>query len=91
MKEWTPKAPGAVLDYYYDWSGSLLTGETIASYTLTLFAGDVVIDSHSENAGVIQVWLSGGTLWQFCIVLCEIMTNQGRTDAEYAKLLIRLV
>jgi hypothetical protein len=73
------KDPEAVLDYAFDWSDWLATGETISSHTITTETG-ITKDSDSEAAGVVTVWLSSGTAGTNYRVECKIVTSAGRTD-----------
>jgi len=73
------KDPEAVLDYTFDWSDWLATGETISSYTVTVPTG-ITKDSDSQADGVVTVWLSGGTAGTNYRVECKIVTSAGRTD-----------
>ena len=73
------KDPSAVLDYAFDWTEWLATGETIANYTITADTG-ITVDSSTEDAGKVTVWLSGGTAGINYKVACLITTAAGRTD-----------
>jgi hypothetical protein len=73
------KDPDAVLDYSFDWSAWLDVAETISSYTIDEDTG-ITVDSDSEAAGVVTVWLSGGTAGTTYAVRCEVVTDAGRTD-----------
>jgi len=73
------KDPSAVLDYVFDWTGWLATGETITDYTITADTG-ITVDSPTEDAGKVTVWLSGGTAGINYKVACLITTSAGRTD-----------
>jgi hypothetical protein len=73
------KDPSAVLDYVFDWTGWLTTGETIDDYTITADTG-LTKDSSTEDAGKVTVWLSGGTAGINYKVACLITTTEGRTD-----------
>lgn len=73
------KDPDAVLDYTFDWSGWLASGETITTATVTAADG-ITLDSDDEAGGVVTVWLSGGTANTRYAVACLITTDQGRTD-----------
>lgn len=75
------KDPEAVLDYKFDWSSWLDSGETIASRTVTVDAGltkdsDAVTDTSTS----VTVWLSGGTDGVSYSVNCQIVTSANRTD-----------
>ena len=73
------KDPSAVLDYVFDWTGWLATGETITDYAITADTG-ITVDSSTEDAGKVTVWLSGGTAGINYKVACKITTSAGRTD-----------
>ena len=73
------KDPSAVLDWAFDWTDWLATSETIANHTITADTG-IVVDSSTENAGIVTVWLSGGTAGINYKVACKITTSAGRTD-----------
>jgi len=73
------KDPSAVLDYAFDWTGWLATGETISSYTVTAQSG-ITLDSDSATDDTVTVWLSGGTSGSRYRVSCKITTNAGRID-----------
>ncbi len=82
------KDPEAVLDYAFDWSEWLATGETISSYTITVETG-LTNDSDSESSGIVTVWLSGGTADNEYDVACRIVTNAGRTDERTITIRVR--
>jgi len=73
------KDPSAVLDYAFDWTEWLATGETITDHTITADTG-ITVDSSTEDAGKVTVWLSGGTAGINYKVACKITTSAGRTD-----------
>ena len=81
------KDPSAVLDYVFDWTEWLATGETIAVdsetgeklITITADTG-ITVDSWTESDGKVTVWLSGGTAGINYKVACLITTSAGRTD-----------
>lgn len=73
------KDPDAVLDFGFDWSDWLETGETISDYTITAETG-ITVDSDSEADGIVTVWLSGGTAGGNYPVACKIVTSASRTD-----------
>lgn len=86
------KDPDAVLDYSFDWNGDspgpwLATGETISSYVVTVEAG-LTKDSDSDAAGVVTVWLSGGTAGTSYTVSCKIVTSDSRTEERSITILV---
>ena len=73
------KDPSAVLDYVFDRTEWLATGETITDHTITADTG-ITVDSSTESDGKVIVWLSGGTAGINYKVACLITTSAGRTD-----------
>ena len=73
------KDPSAILDYTFTWTDWLESTETISSHTITVAAG-LTKDSDSESAGVVTIWLSGGTDGTDYLVACEITTSLSRTE-----------
>ena len=75
------------MDYVFDWTEWLATGETIAVdsetgeklITITADTG-ITVDSWTEDDGKVTVWLSGGTAGINYKVACKITTSAGRTD-----------
>lgn len=78
MSIWV-KDPEAVVDFAFDWSTWLASGDTIDTFTVTVPSG-ITLDSSSEASGVVTAWISGGTAGTTYIVECKIVTTQGRTD-----------
>lgn len=74
-----PKDPNAVLDYAFDWTEWLESGETISSQVVTVDTG-ITKDSDSESSGTVTTWLSGGTAGTDYTIACKITTSAGRTD-----------
>lgn len=74
-----PKDPDAVLDYRWDWSVWLKTGETISTVTWDVPAG-ITQQSHSDDTSSATIWLTGGTVGKNYLVTCRIVTSSGRTD-----------
>lgn len=73
------KDPSAVLDWWFDWTDWLASDERIADHTITGETG-ITVDSSTENAGKVNVWLSGGTAGENYKVACLIVTSAGRID-----------
>ena len=73
------KDPSAILDWAFDWTDWLATGETITDHTITADTG-ITVDSWTEDDGKVTVWLSGGTAGINYKVACKITTSAGRTD-----------
>ena len=73
------KDPEAVLDYEFDWSDWLPSGDTIAGALVTADTG-ITIDSQAETTTAVTVWLSGGVANTSYGVTCHITTTESRQD-----------
>jgi hypothetical protein len=82
------KDPDAVLDYEFDWSDWLATGDGIASHTVTPDTG-LTVDSDSATSTAVTVWLSGGTVNENYNVVCHIVTTAGREDDRTAVIAVQ--
>lgn len=71
--------PNDVLDYPWDWFGTLTAGETISTAEFFADPSDLTIASSSHTDTNATAWLTGGTLGQSYTVTNRITTNQGRT------------
>lgn len=70
------KRPAEVLDYVFDWSDWLQSGETISSRSVTVSpVGGIAIDSTSLTTSAVTVWLSGGVDGGKYYVICHITTS----------------
>ena len=90
------KDPDAVLDFLFDWSSWLASGESIDSHTVTVTCADeetptLLVDSTSETSGIIFAWLSGGTAGYVYDVTCHMTTDNAtpRTDDRTMKVRIQ--
>ncbi len=79
MSEQFLKDPQAKLDWGFDWSDWLASGETIVSYVITADTG-ITVEEDAESGGVVTVWLLGGTAGQSYKCACKITTSAGRID-----------
>ena len=71
----------AVLDYAWDWTAWLGTGETVTAAVVTVPTGLTKSQTETFTAGgVVTVWLTGGTVGVGYRPTCRITTNKGRTD-----------
>lgn len=73
------KDPQAVLDYGYDWSTWMVTGDTIVASSWAADAG-VNVTANTFDATTTTVWLSGGTVGEVYKVVNHITTSDGRQD-----------
>lgn len=83
-------APGADLDYGFDWktNGWLATGETIETSTWTATTGITL--SRQQNAnGVTSVFAAGGSAGYTYTLTNTITTSLGRIDKRAIKLKVQ--
>lgn len=71
--------PDAVLDFGFDWSTWLGSGEIITT-SVVLNSPGITVDSTNASNTLVTVWLSGATAGGLYTVTSRITTNQGRTD-----------
>lgn len=75
------KDPDAVLDYTWDWSAWLASGETITDATVTPSGTGLTVNgTPTTGAATVTAWLTGGTAGTEYLVTCHITTSQGRQD-----------
>ena len=81
------KDPDDVLDYVFDWSDWLETGET-----LTIAAWDVPtgLSNDDDNIGTTTatVWLSGGTAGETYTIGCTVTTSTGRVCERSCRIVV---
>lgn len=84
------KDSDAVLDYKFDWSSWLASGETVSTRTITADTG-ITVDSDdiTDTSTSVTVWLSGGTSGQNYKVNCEIVTSDSRTAQRTITIRVR--
>jgi hypothetical protein len=82
------KDPDAVLDYGFDWSDWLATGETISTSAWTVSTG-ITEDSDENTTTETKVWLSGGTAGNTYTAANKIVTSAGRTDERTHHIYVR--
>lgn len=81
------KDPAEDMDFEIDFSDMLASGETIASYTLTVPTGITDHDDSKTSTAVI-FWLSGGTAGEEYDIECEIVTSLDRTYKRSLTILV---
>lgn len=91
--DWFPgltiiKDPQASKDWRFDWSSWLSSGEVIATHTIE--ATGITVDTDTNDATSVTVWLSGGTEGSVASVTCRITTDStpARTDDRTVDFLI---
>jgi len=75
------KDPDAILDYIFDWSDWLATGEVIITALISVPTGLTIV-SQTKTATEAIAWISSGTTNTTYRVECKILTNSGRTDVR---------
>jgi hypothetical protein len=75
----TPKDPNAELDYSWDWTDWLASGETIVDSTFIVPA-PLVLLAQSDDGKIATVWLGGGVEGANYRVVNRITTSAGRKD-----------
>lgn len=79
------KDPDAVLDFGFDWSDWLATGETISTSEWTVEDG-ITKDSDTNDTTKSTIWLSGGTAGITYELTNTITTSASRTDERSMKI-----
>lgn len=82
------KDPNSVLDWKWDWAAWLQVSEVINTVTVVPEVG-ITVDSSSNTTNTVTVFLSGGTLGNYYDVTVRIVTNQGRTEDNTIRILIK--
>ena len=78
MASWSPKDPGDVADYWFDWSTFLPAAESISSASVTVpFGITSVVSDFTSRA--VRVRLSGGQAGTSYPILCSISTDSGES------------
>lgn len=72
------KDPNDIDDITWDWSNRLATGETISTFTATVAAGGVTVESESTSGATTTARLSGGTAGVSAQITGRIVTSLGR-------------
>lgn len=85
------KDPQSTLDYTFEWSAWLTTGETISSATVTSTAGLTVAPAGKPTVvdpTKVTVWLAGGADGSTYPVTCSVSTTAGRVDDRTIRVLV---
>jgi hypothetical protein len=83
------KDPNAVLDYKWDWTQWLPSGDTISTALVTIADGDVAINSQSNTTTSVTAWISAGTVSTKAHLTARVVTAQGRTDDRTIELIVQ--
>lgn len=74
------KDPDAVLDYRFDWSAWLATGETISTSIFVIAPTGLTAASNTHDGTSSTVWLTGGVAGTDYVVTNRVTTSAARTD-----------
>lgn len=73
--------PQARLDYQWDWTNWLASGETITSHTITVVpSAEMLVDADTATSTKVTAWLKLGVPGRTYRVTCHIVTSQTRED-----------
>ena len=73
------KDPHAKLDYGFDWSDWLESGETISASVWTVPAG-ISEESSQRGDTLTKIWLSSGTAGETYTIANKVTTSEDRID-----------
>lgn len=71
------KDPDSVLDYVWDFTDWLASGDTVSSHVVVADPG-ITVESSSNDSEKVTVWLSGGTPGSVYSVTVRVTTFQNR-------------
>lgn len=86
------KDPNEVLDFVFDWSERLETGDAISTSVwsvVTEGSGLITIDSETQDTTTATVWLSAGTVDTDYELLNRVVTSAGRTMDQTVRIRVR--
>ena len=83
------KDADSILDWQFDWSTWLPSGDTISARTVTVetIAGDaapLTLDSTENDTTSVTAWLSAGTPGNVYLVTCQITTTPGARTEDHS-------
>tara|TARA_B100000214_G_scaffold98398_1_gene68517 strand:- start:4764 stop:5072 length:309 start_codon:yes stop_codon:yes gene_type:complete len=73
------KSSGATLDYAFNWSSVIASGEAISSSSWEVSSSDLTIASNSTSGTTTSAFISGGKNGYFYELKNTIQTDQSRT------------
>lgn len=82
------KDPEAEVDFTLDWSDYLEGSDVIDTVTWTVPSG-ITKGATANTDTTTTIWLSSGENWEDYIVVCEILTTDGRTDQRSLRVMVR--
>jgi len=87
------KNAAEVLDFPFDWTSALQSGETISTAASSVSpseTGGLAIDSGGSTvtSNIVSPICSGGLRGRRYQLICSIVTNQGRTNEQRRSIVI---
>jgi hypothetical protein len=89
MSEVMEKRPHEVLDYTFDFTRWLSSGDAIAEATADVVGGTVAIDRVTHNGSSAVAWASGGAAGVTAEITVKIRSQLGRRKEAVLRLRIR--
>jgi hypothetical protein len=89
MSEVMEKRPHEVLDYVFDFTRWLSSGDAITEATADVVGGSVVIDRVITDGSTATAWASGGAVGNTAEITMKIGTQLGRRKEAVLRLRIR--
>jgi len=77
---WTSKDPNAVLDFQFDWSAWLSSGETITASIYLFESATLELFDESIDGGFTTFWARGGAAGEVVQITNRITSSEGRID-----------
>lgn len=74
-------APGAILDYAFNWAEWLQQGETILTSAWSI-APSLTLNNEQNQSGITSVFVNGGVVNKIYYLTNTITTSVGRTDSR---------
>lgn len=74
-------APGAILDYAFNWAEWLQQGETIPTSVWSI-TPSLTLNNEQNQSGVTSVFVNGGVVNKIYYLTNTITTSVGRTDSR---------
>lgn len=74
-------APGAILDYTFNWTEWLQQGETILTSVWSI-TPSLTLNNEQNQSGVTSVFVNGGVVNKIYYLTNTITTSVGRTDSR---------
>lgn len=84
-------APDAILDYGFDWSDWLATGETVATSTWAevTASADFSLTDEQNASNITSVFFNGGVEGKNYVIKNSIVTSDAREDSRIIEIQCR--